>query len=112
MSHEKKSESRLVYSTKLGRIEEDVDKESDVVTGNGRVRVYAERSGRRGKIVTVITELPLEQKELKVMAKKLKQSCGVGGTVSDGCIELQGEHVIIVVEELKRLGFNVKRSGK
>jgi len=85
--------------------------EKKTIRGNGVVRVGRETKGRKGKGVTVITGLPLPIAQLEDMAKQLKIKCGCGGTVKNGVIEIQGEHRDIVVEELQRLGFNVKRSG-
>ena len=70
-----------------------------------------ETKGRKGKGVTVITGIPLAAPELAKLGKQLKKKCGSGGTVKDGNIELQGEHRDMAVEELKKLGFTVKRAG-
>lgn len=79
--------------------------------GDGIVRVGRETKGRKGKAVTVITGLPLEGSELKALAKKLKARCGTGGTIKDGVIEIQGEHRDVLVGELEKLGYKVRRSG-
>ena len=81
------------------------------VAGDGRVRVARETQGRKGKGVTVITGLPLAAAELKQLAKALKATCGTGGTVKDGVVELQGDHRDKVVRELLTRGFDAKRSG-
>ena len=101
--------SKLVYSTDVGRIKEDKPKEE--VAGDGNVRVRPEKKGRGGKTVTVISGLPLVGNELKAYLKKLKKRCGGGGAVKDGCIELQGDHVDVMVEVLKKEGYDAKRSG-
>lgn len=79
--------------------------------GDGVVRVGRETKGRRGKGVTTISGLPLNQDELLEFATKLKNRCGTGGTVKENCIEIQGDHRETVVAELERLGYKVKRSG-
>ena len=79
-------------------------------TGKG-VRVARATQGRKGKGVTVVTGLPLDDFELKELAKKLKASVGAGGKVRDGCIEIQGEHRDKVVAVLKDLGYDAKKSG-
>lgn len=81
------------------------------VRGDGTVRVGRQTKGRKGAGVSVITGLPLNEKELKALAKKLKKKVGSGGTVRDGTIEIQGEHRDRLVEELKKLGYAAKRSG-
>ena len=78
---------------------------------DGIVRVGRETKGRKGKAVTVITGLPLDGSELKALAKKLKARCGTGGTIKDGIIEIQGEHRDVLMGELEKLGYKVRRSG-
>jgi translation initiation factor 1 len=76
-----------------------------------RVRVGREVAGRGGKGVSVITGLPLAGAELETMATRLKKLCGAGGAVKDGTIEIQGDHRDRLVAELRKLGFEAKRSG-
>ncbi|WP_448215469.1 stress response translation initiation inhibitor YciH [Endozoicomonas sp. 2B-B] len=100
--------SKLVYSTDKGRIKEEKPKEE---VGDGNVRVRPEKKGRGGKVVTVISGLPLAGNDLKAYAKTLKKRCGGGGSVKDGNIELQGDHVDVMVDVLKKAGYDAKRSG-
>jgi translation initiation factor 1 len=79
--------------------------------GPARVRVGRETKGRAGKGVTVITGLPLGEAELAALATQLKRRCGSGGTVRERAIEIQGDHRDLLVSELKRLGYDAKRSG-
>ena len=79
--------------------------------GDGIVRVGRETKGRKGKGVTVITGIALDEAGLKELATALKQKCGAGGTVKDGVIEIQGDHRDRLVEELQKKGFTVKRCG-
>jgi translation initiation factor 1 len=75
------------------------------------VRVGRETKGRRGKGVTIISDLPLDENGLVELATKLKSRLGTGGTVKDGRIEIQGDHRDRIVEELESLGYRVKRAG-
>ena len=81
------------------------------IKGDGRVRVSRETKGRGGKGVTLVTGLPLDEAALKALAKQLKQRCGTGGTVKVGVIEIQGDHRDVLVEALKKLGYEAKRAG-
>jgi translation initiation factor 1 len=86
-------------------------KQAKVPVGDGNVRVGRETKGRKGKGVTIITGVPLGGAELQALATHLKKKCGSGGTLKDGVIEVQGDHRDLVVEELQKRGWSVKRSG-
>ncbi|MHB0958027.1 MAG: hypothetical protein ACYC6N_30795 [Pirellulaceae bacterium] len=75
------------------------------------VRVGRETKGRGGKGVTVISDLPLDEKSLTELAAKLKTRLGTGGTVKDGRIEIQGDLRDRIVQELEGIGYRVKRAG-
>jgi translation initiation factor 1 len=79
--------------------------------GPARVRVGREVAGRAGKGVSVIHGLPLGTAELEELATRLKKLCGAGGAVKDGAIEIQGDHRDRLVVELRKLGYDAKRSG-
>lgn len=78
---------------------------------DGVVRVSREVKGRKGKGVTLVTGVPLDADELPVLAKRLKNLCGAGGTVKNGVIEIQGDHRDRIVAELQGRGWTVKRAG-
>jgi translation initiation factor 1 len=61
--------------------------------------------------VSVITGLPLAPAALEALATQLKKSCGAGGAVKEGRIEIQGDHRDRLVAELIKLGYAAKRSG-
>ena len=75
------------------------------------VRVGRETKGRRGKGVTTVSDLPLDETGVTELATKLKTRLGTGGTVKEGRIEIQGDHRDRIIEELEGLGYRVKRSG-
>lgn len=111
---------RLVYSTESGKIcpncgnpiKDCVCGKRGLVTPNdGIVRIGRETKGRKGSGVSIITGVPLSEKELKILAKQLKQKCGTGGTVKSGTIEIQGDHRNTLKLELTKLGYTVKLSG-
>jgi len=109
----------LVYSTDHGRMCPDcrqpqaqcVCKAASVPAGDGIVRVSRETKGRGGKAVTLVKGVALGADALAELGKKLKAACGSGGTVKEGVIEVQGDHVERVMETLKKLGHTVKRAG-
>jgi translation initiation factor 1 len=77
----------------------------------GRVKVRREVAGRRGKPVTTIAGVGLDDAGLRALASRLKRRCGVGGSVRDGVIELQGDHRPVVMEELRALGYDAVLAG-
>lgn len=79
--------------------------------GDGIVRVSRETQGRGGKDVTVVRGLQLDAAALAALGRQLKAACGSGGTVKDGVVEVQGEHVLKVVAWLQAQGHRVKRAG-
>lgn len=111
----------LVYSTEAGRMCPDcrqpqaacVCKQvaASQVLGDGVVRVQRETKGRGGKAVTVVRGLPLDATALTELAKKLKAACGSGGTVKDGVVEVQGDHVARVMSWLQAQGYKPKKAG-
>jgi translation initiation factor 1 len=114
--------SRLVYSTDAGRTCPSCRRALEACTcqaqaaaavlGNGVVRVSRETAGRGGKAVTLVRGLPLDAAALADLGKRLKAACGSGGTVKDGVIEVQGDHVERVLAALKQAGWpGAKRSG-
>jgi translation initiation factor 1 len=76
-----------------------------------RVKVRRELAGRRGKPVTTIAGVPLDDAGLRALASRLKRRCGVGGSVRDGVIELQGDHRPVVMEELRAAGYDAVLAG-
>jgi translation initiation factor 1 len=76
-----------------------------------RVRVRREVAGRRGKGVTTVYDLPLDDAALRALAGRLKKRCGVGGSAKDGVIELQGDHRDVVLEILRAEGYDAVLAG-
>ena len=77
----------------------------------GRVKVRRETSGRRGKAVTTVSNVPVGDAELRELGAQLKKRCGVGGSAKGGVIELQGDHRDVVVEVLRAEGYDVVLAG-
>ncbi len=75
------------------------------------VYIHRESKGRGGKTVSLVKNLMLSERDIKALAKKLKQACGSGGTVKNGIIEIQGEHRQRIAGVLQKLGYKVKISG-
>ena len=79
--------------------------------GKRQVRLERTRSGKKGKLVTVIRGLELNQVEAKQLLKNLKTACGTGGTLKDDVMELQGDQISKAQDFLVKEGFSPKQSG-
>lgn len=81
----------------------------DVPPAEQTIRVAVDRKQRAGKSVTVASGFHLTPSSIDKIARKLKQRCAAGGSVKSDAIEIQGEHLQLVVSELSTMGFRVKR---
>ena len=107
-----KRDSRIVYSTTDGDLRKARDPGLKERRADGnRVKVRREVAGRRGKAVTTVSGVPVDDAGLKALAGKLKKRCGVGGSVKDGIIEIQGDHRDVVVEVLESEGYTPVLAG-
>jgi len=108
-----KRDANLVWSSDGGdrRRESRGRPAQSAPAGGGRVKVRREVAGRRGKAVTTVSNVPVDDAGLKELAGRLKKRCGVGGSAKDGVIELQGDHRDVVVEVLKAEGYDVVLAG-
>lgn len=75
------------------------------------VRIQRQTKGRKGKGVTVLFDLPEKPELLAEYASALRKTCGVGGAVKDGNIELQGDQRDKAKQWLEQRGFMVKLAG-
>ncbi len=104
------SNSRLVYSTETGRIDEA--KPAPVrPKGDGIVRIQRQTSGRKGKGVCLISGIDADDAALNAPAAELKKKCGCGGAVKDGVIEIQGDKRDLLKSLLEAKGMKVKLAG-
>ncbi len=110
----------LVYSTEGGRMcpacrqplaQCQCHSAKLVPAGDGVVRVSRSSKGRGGKTVTLVQGLPLPADELAALGKRLRTACGAGGTLKDGVLEVQGDHVARVLDWLVEHGFKARRAG-
>jgi translation initiation factor 1 len=107
-----KRDARVVWSSGDGDLRRAREPAADTRrSGGGRVKVRRETSGRRGKAVTTVADLPLDDAGLRELAGRLKKRCGVGGSVKDGVIELQGDHRDVVVDVLRASGYDAVPAG-
>ena len=103
--------SKLVYSTNESVINNfDSKCDNSVQPKQQRVRLHLDRKGG-GKIISLVKGLQETDDTLKLLAKSLKKACGVGGSVKNGEILIQGNHREKIQSILSQKGYNVKLSG-
>jgi len=102
--------SRLVYSTESGRIDEP-KAVAERPKGDGVVRIQRQTSGRKGKGVCLITGIDADDATLAQLAAELKKKCGCGGAVKEGVIEIQGDKRDLIKTLLEAKGMKVKLAG-
>ena len=115
-----RNDNPTVYSTEWGRIcpkcgkpqEKCVCKKNQArPKTDGVVRIQRESKGRKGKTVTVVRGLPLDETELKSLLKELKKVCGTGGAVKNFNLEIQGDHRERLLSEIQKRGYKAKLAG-
>ncbi len=102
-----KSRLGMVYSTNPDyQFQTDESVEPDTLPKNQqRLRVRIERNGRGGKTVTIVGGFVGAEADIKELGKWLKGRCGVGGSVKDGEILVQGEFKERIINLLKSEGY-------
>jgi len=113
--------SRLVYSTEQGRLCPDCQQPSEQCQckkrntanhdGDGIARIHRETKGRKGKGVSIVKGLMLDEASFKNLAKELRQKLSTGGAIKDGDMEFQGDHRQALKTLLEAKGFQVKLAG-
>ena len=104
----------LVYSTEHGalRKRQSIAPPSLALPPSQQTAFIQRTSkGRGGKVVTLVKNLLLSPDDHKALTKHLKQTCGSGGTLKDGVIEIQGDHRRTIVVALQHLGYKTKLAG-
>ena len=104
---DRKKRIGVVYSTNTDyEYSDDSQEEADTLPKNQqKLRLNMERAGRGGKTVTLVKGFVGSDKDINALCKLLKQKCGVGGSVKDGEIIIQGDHRQRLIEILKKEGY-------
>ncbi len=113
MSKKIKGLQGVVYSTDpdFGYISENFNIADTPEPRLQDLRVQLDKKQRGGKAVTLVTGFVGKQSDLDLLAKMLKQKCGVGGSAKDGEIIIQGDFREKVLALLLAEGYKIKKSG-
>jgi translation initiation factor 1 len=114
MSKPFKSREGIVYSTDPSyqyKNKSETFSDTTLPPNQQNLRVSIDRKQRAGKVVTLITGFVGKEEDLEVLGKSLKSKCGVGGTVKDNQVIIQGEFADRILKILQEAGYKVKRSG-
>ncbi|HON18504.1 MAG TPA: translation initiation factor [Salinivirgaceae bacterium] len=114
MSRKNKTSDGIVFSTNRELNDSLFFQEEETETlapSLQNLRVMLDKKQRGGKQVTLVTGFVGKHDDLTQLGKLLKTKCGVGGTVKDGEILIQGNFVEKIIAILKEMGYGVKKSG-
>ena len=104
---DRKKRVGVVYSTNtdFDYSEDTQDEAISLPKNQQKLRLYMERAGRGGKTVTIVKFFIGSDEDMLTLCKLLKQKCGVGGSVKDGEIIIQGDHRQRLIDILKTEGY-------
>jgi translation initiation factor 1 len=113
MDNDWKKRLGLVYSTNPD-FNFDQDQEENIETPDPSKQILyvsLDKKNRKGKSVTLISGFKGNEEDLKALGKMLKSKCGVGGSIKEGEILIQGDLRDKISDLLSNEKYKVKRSG-
>ncbi|MCI5058754.1 MAG: translation initiation factor [Flavobacteriales bacterium] len=106
-----KNRDGYVYSTNDQFSFDDDQSEESLAPEDQLLEIHLEKKGRGGKVAIVVKGFVGDTEDLKDLCKLIKSKCGVGGTVKNGEIIIQGDIRPKVTDILEKEGYKTKRIG-
>ena len=103
------SDLKKLFPEAEGAYTPAVEKKQEITTQH--LEAHFSNKGRGGKTVIIISGFEGSPDALKTLAKSLKQHCGVGGSIKNNEIIIQGNMRDKIMNYLKTAGHHVKRVG-
>ncbi len=108
----KDNNSGIVYSTnKDFKYTTQPHQSATIAAGQQDLKIFLDRKNRGGKTVTIVAGFKGKDDDLEKLARELKSKCGVGGSVKDGEIIIQGDHRDRIITILTNSGYKAKKAG-
>lgn len=101
----------FVFSTNDNFDFDAKDEHNTLENSEQQLEAHFSNKGRGGKTVTIIKGFVGSDTDMKILCKKLKTVCGVGGSIKNGEIIIQGNFRDKIIQVLKKDGYQVKRIG-
>ena len=107
----KNNKDCIVYSTNQDyKYSTQPHQSASITSGQQELKISLDKKNRGGKTVTIISGFRGKESEIEKLAKEIKSKCGVGGSVKDGEIIVQGDHRDRVLTILTATGYKTKKS--
>ena len=112
MSNKTTEGNRIVYSTNpnMDLEESNVDEEKTLAPAEQKIKIRLDKKHRGGKTVTLIENFIGTTNDKEALGKKLKTSCGTGGSVKAGEILVQGDNREKVLQWLLKNGYKQSKT--